>query len=144
MKEQEKDLEEKRKRLQSLQKENEDEKVEMEGGEAEVREIKTVEEWRSIIAENSERLVVMDFYAVWCGPCKAMAPAFKSWASEYPTALFCKVDVDKNRPTMEAAQIKAMPTFKFYKGGVEIESVRGANRAKVKELLETHKTDEPI
>lgn len=58
--------------------------------------------------------VVIDFYATWCGPCKAMSPIIEKLASEYEGKIkVLKVDVDKNRSLAEAARIMSIPTLFF-------------------------------
>ena len=84
-------------------------------------------------------LTVIDFWATWCGPCIRIAPAFAKIAEENPQVNFCKVDVDANAEAAEAAGIQAMPTFKFYKGGECVETLKGASEAKLRELVAKYK-----
>lgn len=65
-----------------------------------------------------EKLVVVDFGATWCGPCKAVAPRFKQLAKTYSEALFIKVDVDDCMDLAMKLEISALPTFVFYKNQV--------------------------
>lgn len=58
--------------------------------------------------------VVIDFYAVWCAPCKALAPQLERLADEYEGRVkVLKVDVDKNRALASAARIQSIPTLFF-------------------------------
>jgi thiol-disulfide isomerase/thioredoxin len=60
-----------------------------------VKEVQSVEEFDQILA-GTEKLVVVDFYAVWCGPCRFIAPVLERLQEEYAgTVEFIKVDVDK-------------------------------------------------
>ena len=62
--------------------------------------------------------VVVDFFADWCGPCKAMAPALEEVAGELAGKVkIAKLDVDKNPQTTKLYQIQAMPTLILFKDG---------------------------
>jgi thioredoxin 1 len=62
--------------------------------------------------------VLVDFYADWCGPCKAMAPVIKEAVHELESkARIIKVDIDKNRAVADQYQIRAVPTFIIFKNG---------------------------
>ena len=64
-----------------------------------------------------------------CGPCKFIAPIFEKLAEENPEAEFVKVDVDDADDVAAAVGIQAMPTFHFYKGGVKVDEMMGADQA---------------
>lgn len=57
------------------------------------QEPKNLAEFEKLIKEN--QLVVVDFHATWCGPCKLIAPKLKKFAEETPNVVFAKVDVDE-------------------------------------------------
>jgi len=65
--------------------------------------------------ENQTRIVV-DFSASWCGPCKDIAPLFKSLSAKYPNIEFWKVDGDKCKVIVQSLAIKGYPTFHYYIG----------------------------
>ncbi len=70
--------------------------------------------------------VIVDFWAPWCSPCKAMAPAFASLAEIYGAKmLFAKCDVDSNTAIAERYGIKSIPTLMIFQGGKAINSIIG-------------------
>lgn len=74
---------------------------------------------------HNDRLILLDFYATWCAPCKQMDPILKELTREYPNVDFYKIDVDKNE-FAEIMEIKAMPTYMFIKNGQNLYAVEGA------------------
>ncbi|KAL4931596.1 thioredoxin family protein [Aspergillus undulatus] len=89
--------------------------------------------------KNSKGAVVVDCYAVWCGPCKAIAPKVEQFAKEYLDAKFYQIDVDELSDVAAEIGVRAMPTFLLYKDGEKISDVVGANppalEAGIKSLL---------
>ncbi|PGH04630.1 thioredoxin [Helicocarpus griseus UAMH5409] len=79
---------------------------------------------------SSSTIVVADFYADWCGPCKVVAPIFEGLANRLarPNKVsFTKIDVDAHQELAAAYGITAMPTFLIFKNGNVAHSIRGAN-----------------
>lgn len=90
-------------------------------------------------AINVDNLVIVDFTATWCGPCKAIAPMFQTLSIEHPDCDFYKVDVDDGDDIAQECQIKAMPTFNFYKNGILVCSFSGADVNSLKKNIQTYK-----
>lgn len=79
-------------------------------------------------SKKTEKLVLIDFYATWCGPCKEMAPIVKVMEEKYGDKLeFRKVDIDKDPEMAEKYRIKAVPTFVILSPtGEEIDRMEGS------------------
>ena len=98
-----------------------------------VQKVDTNEIFNQTLKEND--LVIADFYATWCGPCVQAAPIFAHLSKEFPNVRFIKIDVDKNKATATANKISAMPTFKVFKNGGEVENITGFSEAKIRSLI---------
>ena len=76
---------------------------------------------------GSDRPVLVDFWAEWCGPCRALGPTIdavaESWADR---AQVVKLDVDANPSTTERYGVRAIPTLILFKDGAEVERLLGA------------------
>ena len=75
---------------------------------------------------NSTGLVLVDFWAEWCGPCRSMHPIFQRVAKIYPTVKFARVNIDQNQPLAIRLGVQAIPTFIMFKDGREVQRVMGA------------------
>ncbi|XP_032217700.1 thioredoxin isoform X2 [Nematostella vectensis] len=83
-----------------------------------VKEIEERAEFNSVINNTKDKLVVIDFYAEWCGPCRQIKPKFKKMAlEEFKDVFFAKIDVDE----------------------LELEKLVGANEVKLRELILKYK-----
>ncbi|OTA62659.1 thioredoxin [Hypoxylon sp. EC38] len=90
--------------------------------------ISSSNEWQRIL--GSSTVVVTDFYADWCGPCKMIAPTFESLSTKYSKPgkiTFCKVNVDNHQAIAQAHGVRAMPTFLIFKNGSVVDTIQGAN-----------------
>jgi thioredoxin 1 len=89
---------------------------------SEIKTIKT-DEFAQTIASG---VVAVDFFAIWCGPCKMMTPIFEEAQDTFEgKALFVKVDVDENRELAAEHKIMSIPTLLFFKDGELVDRVSG-------------------
>ncbi|KAG8408651.1 hypothetical protein J3458_019674 [Metarhizium acridum] len=99
-------------------------------------EIKSPSEWKSLLSSTS--VVVADFYADWCGPCKMIAPHFQRLASQHSSpkkVAFAKVNVDSQPEVAKENRVSAMPTFKIFHNGTCVETIQGANPTALSEAV---------
>lgn len=72
--------------------------------------------------------MVVDIWAAWCGPCKAIAPVLEQLADEYAGRVkIVKVDADANPATVTAAGVTSIPTLGFYRDGERVDGLIGAH-----------------
>lgn len=93
---------------------------------------------RSKIMINNDRLVVLEFYASWSGPCQRMVKTIKALTNEYKNIDFYKIDVDRNTLD-DKLQINAMPTYLFIRNSKNLEQIEGAmSKDKFTKLINKH------
>ena len=85
------------------------------------------QDFEKTITDNE--IVFVDFWATWCGPCRAFGPTFEAASEENPDIVFGKVDIDANQDLASAAGIQAVPTLMIAKQGQIIFKQAGALRA---------------
>jgi thioredoxin len=102
-----------------------------------VKKLSTKAEFdQALKALPAGKLMVVDFTASWCGPCKMISPKFEAMSEEFSSVEFYKVDVDENDETAKAEGIHGLPTFKFYQDGRVLGDLTlGANEAKLRDNI---------
>jgi len=101
-----------------------------------IPDIKSSAEFLKIINDEN-KVTVIDFHAVWCGPCRMISPVLEklSQEGEYKNLQYYKIDVDEVSEAAAEVGISAMPTFMVFKGGNKIGEVVGANPPALEDLL---------
>lgn len=105
-------------------------------------EISSTEHFSTILKES--RVVVADFYADWCGPCKQIAPYYDQLSqsiSEPKAITFVKINTETQKPLAAEFAVSSIPTFILFRNGAVVEKVKGANLQGLQSLIEKLTSD---
>jgi thioredoxin len=97
-------------------------------------ELKNRKEFDELL-QNEKRPIIIDFYASWCGPCKAIAPHFQDLAEMYQNICFIKVNCDIGDDIAELFQVEALPTFILLKNRIETARFCGGRQSQLDDLV---------
>ncbi|OCT44987.1 Thioredoxin [Cladophialophora carrionii] len=95
----------------------------------------------SVVQGPADKLIVLDCFATWCGPCKVIAPEVLKFSNseQYKDKVdFYKVDVDEVPDVAQELGVRAMPTFMFFKNGEKVDEVVGANVRALEAAIQKH------
>ena len=105
-----------------------------------ITQVGSVDEWDALVGEcaQNDRVLVVDGYALWCGPCKSCAPHYAklSEALSADSCTFAKFNVDEAGDVAKKLDVSSMPQFMIFKGGKEVERLKGfPGSERLKEVL---------
>ncbi|KAI3744547.1 hypothetical protein L1987_57630 [Smallanthus sonchifolius] len=107
----------------------------------EVLLVHSLDSWNTRFQNSkaSNKLMVIDFSAEWCRPCKFIEPAVHDLAVEFSDVDFVKIDIDELPDVAKDFEVKAMPTFVLVKKGKEQERVVGVKKDELHRIIEKHR-----
>ncbi|KAK1425805.1 hypothetical protein QVD17_21166 [Tagetes erecta] len=107
----------------------------------EVLSVHSSDNWNTLFqnSRSSNKLMVIDFSADWCGPCKFIEPTVHDFADEFSDVDFIKIDVDELPDVAKDFDVKAMPTFVLVKKGKERERIVGVKKDDLHRMIEKHR-----
>jgi len=95
------------------------------------------EELITFSTNNPTKLIVLDFKATWCGPCKALKPFIEYLQNEYPTVVFEEIDIEDEdlSSITEKFSIAKVPTLVYMKNGIVCHSLIGTNKENIENAI---------
>lgn len=75
--------------------------------------------------ESSDKVVIVDFFATWCGPCKMLTPVFEELSNSMTDVDFVKVDIDQSLSIAQKYNITSVPTMMIFKNGEPVDTIMG-------------------
>ncbi|GFU57215.1 thioredoxin [Trichonephila clavipes] len=104
-----------------------------------VHAVTSEDDFKAQLNAAGDKLVVVDFHATWCGPCKMIAPFFQELSEQNTDVVFLKVDVDEVEDVAGQYNVSSIPKFVFIKNKSQVMEMLGADQAKLKSLVLEHK-----
>ncbi|GLU17834.1 hypothetical protein SLE2022_341860 [Rubroshorea leprosula] len=103
-----------------------------------VKLVTTEETWNQKLSEAKKdgKIVLANFSATWCGPCRMIAPFYCELSEKYPSLMFLLVDVDELTEFSTSWDVRATPTFFFLKNGQQVDKLVGANKPELQKKID--------
>jgi thioredoxin len=106
--------------------------------------IENISQFNQLIS-SSDNIVVVDFHAKWCAPCKMLGPIFEQCVEEDKDIVGVKIDIDEQKEIQIEQGIRSIPTLVFFKGGKVIHTKSGMmSESNLKSLFEKLKTEHNV
>ncbi|KDP21244.1 hypothetical protein JCGZ_21715 [Jatropha curcas] len=101
-------------------------------------EIRSVDQWKAYFeaTKGNNKLLVIQFTATWCGPCRLIDPAIKEFAAKYKDVDFIKIDVDKLFLVAQQFEANTLPAFVLIKKGKEVDKIVGVKKIELQNKIE--------
>jgi len=103
-----------------------------------IQELTSHAELKRLTKVHKSKLIVVDFYASWCPPCRKLAPTLESLATQHPNALFLHSNIDDDTSPARALNITSVPTIQLYKNNQLLDQLSGPSPAALPDLLQAH------
>ncbi|KAK1351506.1 Thioredoxin domain-containing protein [Heracleum sosnowskyi] len=115
--------------------EGSDDQGEFSGGNIHLITDNDVWEQKLAEAEKDNKIVIANFSATWCDPCRMIAPYYRELSEQHPSIMFLSIDVDELIEFSSQWDIKATPTFFFLRNGEQYDKLVGANRPELQNKI---------
>ncbi|CAN0925819.1 Thioredoxin H7 [Linum grandiflorum] len=106
-----------------------------------VVEVNSASQWKNYFdgSNDNNKLLVVQFTATWCGPCRHMEPVMAEFAAKYTDVVFIKIDVDKLPRVAGQFDVQIMPGFTLIRKGKEVDKVGGVKKNELQIKIEKHR-----
>uniref|UniRef100_A0A6C0C6E2 Thioredoxin domain-containing protein n=1 Tax=viral metagenome TaxID=1070528 RepID=A0A6C0C6E2_9ZZZZ len=104
-----------------------------------ITEITTLPDLKNAL--DSDRLIIIDFFAIWCGPCMRALPKIEAMSVKYPDIKFYKIDYDTValKEACALLKVESLPTFCFFKDGKYLSRLEGADEITLENMISKYK-----
>jgi len=89
-----------------------------------------------------KKLIIVDFWAPWCGPCNGFKPIFKKLSEEHKDCIFLTADIDKNKDLSDIYNIQSIPHIIFFKNNKKVDSMSGGDKISLIHKISTLKNSD--